>query len=270
MHRRPLVHVLATGTELLRGRRAARAGPDPRVQPAHAAAARRARRRRGRRRIRSCRTTAAATRAAVEAALAGDVLLVSGGVSVGPHDHVKPALRGARRARRSSGACGSSRASRCGSAAAAPRSSSACPATRSPTVACFLLFVGPALRRLQGEADAAPRVRAGAARGRRRGRADGRTTLLTAALERGADGCSRRRRPRARGRTSRARWGRRTRSRSSRTPRRAAGGRDRRRAAALTARVDRAHAPAGHPGVRALARTARSPLAGPADGAERR
>ena len=33
-----------------------------------------------------------ATRAAVEAGLAGDVLVVSGGVSVGPHDHVKPAF----------------------------------------------------------------------------------------------------------------------------------------------------------------------------------
>ena len=32
------------------------------------------------------------TRAAVEAGLSGDVLVVSGGVSVGPHDHVKPAF----------------------------------------------------------------------------------------------------------------------------------------------------------------------------------
>ena len=36
---------------------------------------------------------AVATAAAVEAALAGDVLAVSGGVSVGAHDHVKPALQ---------------------------------------------------------------------------------------------------------------------------------------------------------------------------------
>lgn len=34
----------------------------------------------------------AATRAAIEAALAADVVVLSGGVSVGPHDHVKPAL----------------------------------------------------------------------------------------------------------------------------------------------------------------------------------
>jgi molybdopterin molybdotransferase len=35
---------------------------------------------------------AAATTDAIESALGGDVLLISGGVSVGPHDHVKPAL----------------------------------------------------------------------------------------------------------------------------------------------------------------------------------
>jgi molybdopterin molybdotransferase len=45
------------------------------------------------------RATVADDRAATEVALAGaldaaDVLLVSGGVSVGPHDHVKPALTG--------------------------------------------------------------------------------------------------------------------------------------------------------------------------------
>ena len=55
------------------------------------------------------------------------------------------------------------------------------------TVACFLLFVGPALRRLQGEADAAPRfVPARLAVPARP--ADGRTTLLTARLAHGADG----------------------------------------------------------------------------------
>ena len=55
------------------------------------------------------------------------------------------------------------------------------------TVACFLLFVGPALRRLQGEAGAAPRfVPARLAVPARP--ADGRTTLLTARLERGIDG----------------------------------------------------------------------------------
>ncbi len=39
--------------------------------------------------------TAAATEAAVRGALGADVLLLSGGVSVGPHDHVKAALRAA-------------------------------------------------------------------------------------------------------------------------------------------------------------------------------
>ena len=90
--------------------------------------------------------------------------------------------RAARRAasRRSSGACGSSPASRSGSGAAARRSCSGCPGNPLSTVACFLLFVGPALRRLQGEADAAPPfVPARLAVPARP--ADGRTTLLTAA-----------------------------------------------------------------------------------------
>src|SRR6201989_619833 len=38
---------------------------------------------------------AAATRAAIDEGLKGDVLVVSGGVSVGPHDHVKPAFEAA-------------------------------------------------------------------------------------------------------------------------------------------------------------------------------
>ena len=55
------------------------------------------------------------------------------------------------------------------------------------TVACFLLFVAPALRRMQGEADAMPRsVPARLTVAARP--ADGRTTLLTAALAHGADG----------------------------------------------------------------------------------
>ena len=95
VRRRPVVHVLATGTELLEVGRAAGAGPDPRVQPADAAAARRARRRRGRRCTRSCPTTPPPPARRSRPALAGDVLLVSGGVSVGPHDHVKPALEAA-------------------------------------------------------------------------------------------------------------------------------------------------------------------------------
>ena len=97
--RRPRVAVLATGDELSAARRAARAGPDPRLQrrsrsprsPASAGA-------RGRRaRPRARRPAARARRRSPPRSSAADVLVVSGGVSVGPHDHVKPALDGARR-----------------------------------------------------------------------------------------------------------------------------------------------------------------------------
>ena len=55
------------------------------------------------------------------------------------------------------------------------------------TVACFLLFVGPALRRLQGETGAAPPFVAARLAVPARP-ADGRTTLLTARLVPATDG----------------------------------------------------------------------------------
>jgi molybdopterin molybdotransferase len=185
VHRRPVVHVLATGTELLElgappepGRihesnrltltvLAERAGAAVVVHPV-------------------VPDDAAATAAAVEAALDGDVLAVSGGVSVGPHDHVKPALqeRGVEevfwRVRLKPGK--PLWFGRRGTTLVF-----GLPGNPLSTVACFLLFVGPALRRLQGEAGAAPPfVPARLAVPARP--ADGRTTLLTARLERGADG----------------------------------------------------------------------------------
>jgi molybdopterin molybdotransferase len=185
VHRRPVVHVLATGTELLEigappepGRihesnrltlqlLAERAGASVVVHPI-------------------VPDEVAATAAAVEAGLAGDVLAVSGGVSVGPHDHVKPALheRGVEevfwRVRLKPGKplwFGRRGATLVFGLPGNPLS----------TVACFLLFVGPALRRLQGETAAAPPyVPARLAVPARP--ADGRTTLLTARLVRAADG----------------------------------------------------------------------------------
>jgi molybdopterin molybdotransferase len=185
VHRRPVVHVLATGTELLElgaapepGRihesnrltlrlLAEQAGADVIVHPV-------------------VPDDPVATRAAVEAGLAGDVLAVSGGVSVGPHDHVKPALE----------ACGVREdfwrvRLKPGKPMWFGRRDATLvfglPGNPLSTVACFLLFVGPALRRLQGERDAAPPyvpVRlAVPARP-----ADGRTTLLTARLDRAPDG----------------------------------------------------------------------------------
>jgi molybdopterin molybdotransferase len=185
VRRRPRVHVLATGTELLElgappapGRvhesnrltlrlLAERAGAEVVVHPV-------------------VPDDPAATRAAVAAALAGDVLLVSGGVSVGPHDHVKPALE----------ACGVREVFwrvrlKPGKPLWFGRRDATLvfglPGNPLSGVACFLLFVGPALRRMQGEYDAEPacvpaRLTAPARP------ADGRTTLLTARLGHGADG----------------------------------------------------------------------------------
>ena len=185
VHRRPVVHVLATGTELLEvgappepGRvhesnrltlqlLAAEAGAEVVLHPV-------------------VPDDPAATRSAIEAGLAGDVLAISGGVSVGPHDHVKPALEAAGaeeifwRVRLKPGKplwFGRRGATLVFGLPGNPLS----------VVACSLLFLLPALRRLQGETDAAApyvpaRLAVPAAP------ADGRTTLLTARLVRGADG----------------------------------------------------------------------------------
>ena len=183
----PVVHVLATGHRAARGRRAARAGPDPRVQPADAAAARRARRRRGRpppgrarrrrgdarrgrggagrrraRRVRRRLGRPARPRQAGAARSAG-VEEVFWRVRLKPG---KPMWFGRRGATLVFGL----------------------PGNPLSTVACFLLFVGPALRRLQGEAGAAPRLRA------RRGSPcpprppTGARRCSPPRLERGADG----------------------------------------------------------------------------------
>ena len=185
VHRRPVVHVLATGTELLE----LGAPPEPgRIHESNRLTLRVLAERAGAEVVVHpvVPDDAAATAAAVETALAGDVLAVSGGVSVGPHDHVKAALqeRGVEevfwRVRLKPGKplwFGRRGATLVFGLPGNPLS----------TVACFLLFVGPALRRLQGEAGAAPPfVPARLAVPARP--ADGRTTLLTAALVRGSDG----------------------------------------------------------------------------------
>jgi molybdopterin molybdotransferase len=185
VHRRPVVHVLATGTELLE----VGAAPEPgRIHESNRLTLRMLAERAGAEVVVHpvVPDEPAATAAAVEAGLAGDALLVSGGVSVGPHDHVKPALqeRGVDevfwRVRLKPGKplwFGRRDATLVFGLPGNPLS----------TVACFLLFVGPALRRLQGEAAAAPPyVPARLAVPARP--ADGRTTLLTARLDRGADG----------------------------------------------------------------------------------
>ncbi|HKH17695.1 MAG TPA: gephyrin-like molybdotransferase Glp [Solirubrobacteraceae bacterium] len=185
VHRQPVVHVLATGTELLE----LGAPPEPgRIHESNRLTLRMLAERAGAEVVVHpvVPDEPAATAEAVEAGLNGDVLAVSGGVSVGPHDHVKPALqeRGVEevfwRVRLKPGKplwFGRRGATLVFGLPGNPLS----------TVACFLLFVGPALRRLQGDAAAAPPyVPARLAVPARP--ADGRTTLLTARIVDGADG----------------------------------------------------------------------------------
>ena len=126
------------------------------------------------------------TRAAVEAGLAGDVLVVSGGVSVGPHDHVKPAFE----------ACGVEEVFwrvrvKPGKPMWFGRRGATLvfglPGNPLSSIVGFLTLIEPALRRLHGERDPAMRtVRARLTEPA--GPSDGRTTFLTSRLAQGADG----------------------------------------------------------------------------------
>jgi molybdopterin molybdotransferase len=127
-----------------------------------------------------------ATRAAVEAGLTGDVLVVSGGVSVGPHDHVKPAFED----------CGVEEVFwrvriKPGKPMWFGRRGETLvfglPGNPLSTIVCFCVFIEPALRRLAGESDARPRLEPGRLTAPASA-SDGRTTYLTASLRSGADG----------------------------------------------------------------------------------
>jgi molybdopterin molybdotransferase len=183
--RRPVMHVLATGTELLE----IGAPPEPgRIHESNRLALQMLGEAAGAAVVLHpvVSDDPDATRAAVRAALDGDVLAVSGGVSVGPHDHVKPALVDAGveevfwRVRLKPG-----KPLWFGRRGA--QIVFGLPGNPLSTVACFLLFVGPALRALQGARDAGPAfVPARLAVAARP--AEGRTTLLTARMARAADG----------------------------------------------------------------------------------
>jgi molybdopterin molybdotransferase len=132
------------------------------------------------------------TRAAVEAGLAGDVLVVSGGVSVGPHDHVRPAFD----------ACGVEEVfwrvrvkpgkplffgRRTGSGSDRATLVFGLPGNPLSSIVGFLSLIEPALRRLHGERE--PGMRTEKARlTEAAGPSDGRTTFLTARLCPGTDG----------------------------------------------------------------------------------
>jgi molybdopterin molybdotransferase len=127
-----------------------------------------------------------ATIDAVRKGLEGDVLVVSGGVSVGPHDHVKPAFE----------ACGVEEVfwrvrikpgkplwfGRAGDTLVF-----GLPGNPLSAIVCFSVFIEPALRILHGEPATGPRL----VRGRLAvpaGPSDSRTTFLTSKLERQPDG----------------------------------------------------------------------------------
>jgi molybdopterin molybdotransferase len=194
VHRRPRLHLLVTGSELL----PLGAPPEPgRIHESNGLMVSLLARRAGAEVIGGdvVPDDRAATLEAVERGLADDVLVVSGGVSVGPHDHVKPAFE----------ACGVEevlwrvrikpgkpmwfgRRTRPGAPAdTASTLVFGLPGNPLSSIVCFCVFIEPALRRLQGERDAMPRL----VRGRLAAPAepsDGRTTFLTAAIARAADG----------------------------------------------------------------------------------
>jgi molybdopterin molybdotransferase len=127
-----------------------------------------------------------ATQDAIREGLDGDVLVVSGGVSVGPHDHVRPAFADSDveevfwRVRIKPGKpLWFGRRGR--------TLVFGLPGNPLSTIVCFCVFIAPALRRLQGEKDARPRLERGRLATAARA-SDGRTTFLTSALSAGPDG----------------------------------------------------------------------------------
>jgi molybdopterin molybdotransferase len=185
VHRRPVLHLVVTGSELL----PAGAPLEPgKIHESNGLMVRLLAERAGARVVDHgvIGDDADTTRAAVSAGLEGDVLVVSGGVSVGPHDHVKPAFE----------ACGVEEVFwrvqiKPGKPLWFGRRGRTLvfglPGNPLSSIVGVCLFVAPALRRLAGEAGAGPRL----GRGRLTvpaGPSDGRTTFLTSALRRAADG----------------------------------------------------------------------------------
>jgi molybdopterin molybdotransferase len=186
VHRRPRVAVLVTGSELL----PLGAPPEPgRIHESNGLMIGLLTAQAGA--VVDQRGTIPDDREATEGAIRGaletaDVLVVSGGVSVGPHDHVRPALA----------ACGVDEVFwrvrvKPGKPLWFGRRGDTLvfglPGNPLSSIVGCALFIAPALRRLAGERDARPQIVAGrlavAAEAD-----DGRTTLLTASLTRAADG----------------------------------------------------------------------------------
>ena len=195
VHRRARLHLLVTGSELL----PLGAPPEPgKIHESNGLMVRLLAERAGAQVIDGgvIADDFGSTRAAVEAGLSGDVLVVSGGVSVGPHDHVKPAFE----------ACGVEevfwrvrvkpgkplwfgRSTQTTSSSGIPGATLVfgLPGNPLSSIVGFLAFIEPALRRLHGERD--PAMRTVPARLTiPSGPSDGRTTFLTSRLVPGPDG----------------------------------------------------------------------------------
>jgi molybdopterin molybdotransferase len=185
VHRRPRLHLIVTGSELL----PLGAPPEPgRIHESNGLMVSLLARRAGAELVDHgvVADDRGATLDAVRRGLEGDVLVVSGGVSVGPHDHVKPSFE----------ACGVEEILwrvkiKPGKPMWFGRRGATLvfglPGNPLSSIVCFCVFIEPALRRLQGERDARPRV----TRGRLAAPAepsDGRTTFLTSRIVPGADG----------------------------------------------------------------------------------
>ena len=157
VHRRPRLHLIVTGSELL----PLGAPPEPgRIHESNGLMVRLLAARAGaevvdhgvdRRRPRGH------ARRRVGPGWQGDVLVVSGGVSVGPHDHVKPAFE----------SCGVEEVFwrvriKPGKPLWFGRRGDTLvfglPGNPLSTIVCFCVFIEPALRRLAGEPDARPRL----------------------------------------------------------------------------------------------------------------
>jgi molybdopterin molybdotransferase len=185
VHRAPRLHLIVTGSELL----PLGAPPEPgRIHESNGLMVSLLARRAGAELVDHgvVADDRDATLDAVRRGLEGDVLVVSGGVSVGPHDHVKPSFE----------ACGVEEVLwrvriKPGKPVWFGRRGGTLvfglPGNPLSSIVCFCVFIEPALRRLQGERDARPRI----TRGRLAAAAepsDGRTTFLTSRIVPGADG----------------------------------------------------------------------------------
>jgi molybdopterin molybdotransferase len=185
VHRRPTLHLIVTGSELL----PLGAPPEPgRIHESNGLMVSLLARRAGA--VLTDHGVVAddreATMAAIQAGLAGDVLVVSGGVSVGPHDHVKPSFEALGveevfwRVRIKPGK--PMWFGRRGDTLVF-----GLPGNPLSSIVCFCVFIEPALRRLQGDPAAGPALTPGRL-AVPAGPSDGRTTFLTARIVRADDG----------------------------------------------------------------------------------